>query len=434
MSVRLAAAVALATAAIAPASAIANDTSSVTIYGVLDLGIDQTTKGEGDVQGTIFGVSGTTPLPNSVAAREQKLSRLSSSLSSQSLFGFRGTEDLGGGYKAGFQLEGTLVPDVGAVANDNRFFGRVAMVSLTTPYGELRFGRQASPMLAAYSLATTERLGTTDVMGAGLVVNNIQSRWDNMVGYIARTGPWLVFAGASPNAGVAERISAVRQPVANATSGQILGGATAGTESSDHRGFAHAAMVAYQTQQVTATAVYHYNRFTAPIGFGSPTSFTPLFNADSYTSFMVGGKYTVPTWGTTFGANFFSGTFEEAAEVDPEVRAVTLGVKHQMGALALGVQGASWEFTNFTRGKNKAFMFNADYDMSKRTALYSRIGVVEDDRGDVVRTPVTPVPVAGGPASLLVPFGTHEVPLFSAAGLNIGGKTTIVSVGLRHSF
>jgi hypothetical protein len=44
------------------------------------------------------------------------------------------------------------------------------------------------------------------------------------------------------------------------------------------------------------------------------------------------------------------------------------------------------------------------------------------------------LPVAGGPMSLLVQLGINEVPLFSGAGIHIGGRTNILSVGMRHNF
>ena len=49
----------------------------------------------------------------------------------------RGVEDLGGGYRGLFVLEGGLTLDNGGLANDGRLFGRQAYVGLTTPVGEV---------------------------------------------------------------------------------------------------------------------------------------------------------------------------------------------------------------------------------------------------------------------------------------------------------
>ena len=59
----------------------------------------------------------------------------------RSVLGFRGTEDLGGGLKALFQVEGTLSPDTGAgsiAARDTR-------VGLETPYGTVFGGNWVTP-------------------------------------------------------------------------------------------------------------------------------------------------------------------------------------------------------------------------------------------------------------------------------------------------
>ena len=55
-----------------------------------------------------------------------------------SRFGFKGTEDLGGGLKAGFQLESGFASDTGASAAT--FFGRQSEVNLSGGFGALRLG------------------------------------------------------------------------------------------------------------------------------------------------------------------------------------------------------------------------------------------------------------------------------------------------------
>src|SRR4030095_4639728 len=109
----------------------------------------------------------------------------------QSHLGFRGTEELGGGWAAKFALEAGLLPDIGGTGNDGRLFGRLSWVGLASPYGELRLGRQASPMLVAYYLNSLERIGTTDLLAAGVSANNLQNYQDNMISYGLIKGSWL---------------------------------------------------------------------------------------------------------------------------------------------------------------------------------------------------------------------------------------------------
>ena len=56
-----------------------------------------------------------------------------------SRFGFKGTEDLGGGLKAGFQLESGFASDTGTSATT--FFGRQSEVNLSGNFGMVRLGR-----------------------------------------------------------------------------------------------------------------------------------------------------------------------------------------------------------------------------------------------------------------------------------------------------
>lgn len=95
--------------------------SSVTLFGIVDLNVNSVKNGSA---GTI--------------------QSLSSGALNTSRLGFRGIEDLGGGLKAGFHLEGGLSPDVGA-ADTTRFFGRRSTVSLLGGFGEVRIGHDYNP-------------------------------------------------------------------------------------------------------------------------------------------------------------------------------------------------------------------------------------------------------------------------------------------------
>src|SRR6188768_3568280 len=75
--------------------------SSVTVYGVVDVGVEQTRLSPG----------GNT-------------TRLSSGIQSGSRLGFKGNEDLGGGLSASFQLEMGLDATTGAAGQGGLAFGR----------------------------------------------------------------------------------------------------------------------------------------------------------------------------------------------------------------------------------------------------------------------------------------------------------------------
>jgi predicted porin len=97
--------------------------TSVTVYGIVDIGVQYLSKANA------AGKSQT-----SVASGSFLPSRL----------GFRGQEDLGGGYNAFFLLENGFNADDGSVASAASFFNRFAYVGLGTPYGSVTLGRQGS--------------------------------------------------------------------------------------------------------------------------------------------------------------------------------------------------------------------------------------------------------------------------------------------------
>ena len=100
--------------------------SSVTIYGRLNLTLERQ-----DLNGT-------------------KLSKMENN---SSRIGFKGTEDLGGGLKAGFQLEHGFSPDTGTAAA--QFWGRQSEVNLSGGFGMVRLGTFTSE---AY-FATSDYIG-----------------------------------------------------------------------------------------------------------------------------------------------------------------------------------------------------------------------------------------------------------------------------------
>ncbi|POR45783.1 outer membrane protein OmpU [Paraburkholderia eburnea] len=93
--------------------------SSVTLYGIVDAGLAYVNN-----QGGHSSVSQT------------------SGVLQGSRFGFRGSEDLGGGYKTIFVLENGFNVNNGSLGQGGLLFGRQAYVGLSTPGGTVSFGRQ----------------------------------------------------------------------------------------------------------------------------------------------------------------------------------------------------------------------------------------------------------------------------------------------------
>lgn len=96
--------------------------SSVTLYGVIDNGVVY--------QSSSGGNSAVRAVPGGLFATR---------------FGFKGSEDIGGGVHVNFQLEQAFSGQSGVATNPADAFNRLAYVGLSGGFGEVRFGLQNSP-------------------------------------------------------------------------------------------------------------------------------------------------------------------------------------------------------------------------------------------------------------------------------------------------
>ncbi len=110
----------LALAVLGAFAGVASAQSSVTIFGVVDLSLKQVKNDGSDSRTTMD----------------------NNALNSNRL-GFRGVEDMGGGLKAGFHLEGGMANDTGSPAGQT--WTRRSTVSLMGNFGEMRLGRDYTP-------------------------------------------------------------------------------------------------------------------------------------------------------------------------------------------------------------------------------------------------------------------------------------------------
>jgi len=138
---RLAAAVAVTVAAVTPLFAAAQ--TNVQLYGIMDAAVSS----------------------QDVGGPEGRTTVINSGNQSSSRFGFRGTEDLGNGLKAMFNLEAGASIDTGA--GDSALFGRRAVVGLEGGFGSLTLGREYSPIASVAA--------ATDAFGQGFYGSNLSA-------------------------------------------------------------------------------------------------------------------------------------------------------------------------------------------------------------------------------------------------------------------
>lgn len=145
--------------------------SNVVVYGILDTGVSYA--------GKI-----ATPTASAPTATGSRWSVDSGSVQ-QSRLGFKGVEDLGGGMKAFFNLEGGLSVDTGMAGQGGLTFGRTSIVGLSGDFGSLQLGRRkdyTDDISAKYS--SVDDFG---VFGNGVHDNNLDryggNRANNQIRY-----------------------------------------------------------------------------------------------------------------------------------------------------------------------------------------------------------------------------------------------------------
>ena len=337
----------LALAALGLACAGAAAQSSVTIYGNVDLGL---LAGNNDTQNQVYN-GGISP----------------------SIWGFRGTEDLGGGLKASFNLESHFSADTGAQVNG--MFRRQSNIALSSAsLGTLTLGNMYSPAILAFA--------ATDPRGLR----------ENFSGLY----PWAYNSGVlSGNNGNNDVGVFVQNAIAYSnTLGPV--GVAASYSVSEMKG-------AVRTLGLT---------YSGPVSLSAAFQSTNHPNSSNTLSDMysVGAGYTMGA--ITAKVNYLNGVNKTLAGVETnDVGIVGLGLDWKTSS-------ANTVIAAFYRGKDdkvassstSTFILADEYALSKRTTLYGQLAFANADVNAGLRTSV----IAGG----------------SAADKN----TSLLNIGIKHSF
>jgi len=164
--------------ALTAGAAYAQTPSSVTLYGVIDTGVERVSNANGTSSSLIR-------MPSQTGGHMG------------SRWGVRGTEDLGDGLKALFVLESGFAPDKGSNTTNQggRLFGRQAFVGLGGSWGTLTLGRQYTMYLM--SMIEADVIGP-GVFGLGSFDPGLPGgRSDNTLAYTGRFNGFTLGAGYS---------------------------------------------------------------------------------------------------------------------------------------------------------------------------------------------------------------------------------------------
>lgn len=183
-------------AALAACAGAASAQSNVTLYGRLDAAVQYSSK---------------------LATVDDSRVELANGGIRPSIWGLRGTEDLGGGLSAFFNLEAHFATDTGAATGPGAGqlgsggFRRQANVGLKGGWGSVTLGRQYSPAILA-NLGTEPRAFKENLSGlypyafnqfpAGNTVNDLGIFIGNSVVYSNNFGPVYVGLGVGAGEGV----------------------------------------------------------------------------------------------------------------------------------------------------------------------------------------------------------------------------------------
>jgi len=383
----------LAIAMLAAASA-AHAQSSVTLYGIIDVGIGYT-------HNTAVAKSATN---NSGNASTQV--GFNNGTLSGSRWGLKGTEDLGGGLSTIFQLENGFSPTTGGFSSAGVEFNRQAYVGLSsTSYGTITFGRQYDPTVDMVQPLTEDNYFGS-IFGTPGDVDNYDNnfRVSNTVKYVSPTFNGLQFEGIYGLGGVAGSVS----------SGQSYGAGVSYTNGG--LGLAAAYFSAKTSSSTTFTSTTDNGTFGSVVNSGFAQSNTlnigRVGGQYAFGPFTAGGSYSNVRYkpvsafvaGNSKTEEFNSGAVFLNYNLTP---AALVGIGYNL-TRSSGVSGATYHEVSL----------GSDYNLSKRTDVYL-VGAWQKANGQTVQ---------GG---AIVPAAAS----IGSYGINSGTSSQAIAIiGMRHKF
>lgn len=366
--------------------------SSVTIYGLLDLGVVNA-KNVGAANGS----------STHFLTHPMDTSRL----------GFRGEEDLGGGLKSGFQLESSINVDDGSQGTSassgvaNATFSRGANVYLSsTQYGRVTIGRFLNPAYSAF-LVGEARPGKN--FGGAVNIWNDGSSFG---------GTSTAKTGISSFTGTTFISDAFRldTPVWKGFQGTVVR-SLGGVAGENDLGNINASR---RTQYI---ANYNRGNFGSAVGYQTATNATGVTVAETTT---VGARYKFNKLTMAGGWANFNNPNASAGSANTDFDLYQVSGLYETTAktdISLGY----YDLKDNVNGANGAKMYTAIgyYHFSKRTAAYAGYSVV-DNRGASGFAAY-----GGGLANLNTLTSSAQLPSVMQSA---GQRQDAYVVGLTHRF
>ncbi len=357
----------------AMAGTAAADTS-VTLYGVFDIGLSYKSV-DADGYNGLKGESGDSLT-------------MGSGQSAGSRFGLKGTEELGNGYKVGFVVENGFNTDSGTLGQSGRLFGRESQAYVEGPYGLISMGRVGTLISDCGSFGIGSNLspfgtgyGSYFAVGnQALVFASTPLRVDNTITYKspdlngARIYAQYSFKGDANDDGTEGKTTAQRYGALGVT--YQIGGLQI-TGIFDYIDKAKAA-----SGETPVSAKYGKDTKTFTLGASYDCGYAKSYLAGQYfkDASWIGGATDRSSWGRDLGR--YEGV-AQAGEGYGDIDgygllagvAVPLGggdLMAMVGYMDADSDKANKEITRWTAG------IGYDYPFSKRTAVYGAAGYLQD--------------------------------------------------------
>jgi predicted porin len=326
-----------ALAALAAIAGTAQAQSSVTLYGTIDASLQY--------------------ISNANAANQDINVAYADSAVSSSVWGLRGSEDLGGGMKATFHAESDLQSNNGGL-NQNGLFRRAANVGLGGKYGQVDLGLKANPLMATHN-ALMPVAGNSVSSSAAYAVDYKDDYTKNAITY------------TSPRVGglVAQAQVGLGNTVGDNGGGNVYAGSLVFT------GVQNLTIRAAIQRRIKASSVSAANAKSASSTEGNSNMFFTAADGDK-TSYLAGASYK---WNnlTLAGAWLHNTKSTTAATpVTTTINAAQFGVGYQATPTIL--VGASYAVSTLD---SSLINLQARYSLSKRSTLYAQVGVANNGRG-----------------------------------------------------
>ncbi|NYE24793.1 porin [Pigmentiphaga litoralis] len=228
-----------------------------------------------------------------------------------SRFGLRGSEDLGDGYKAYFQLESGFGIDTGVLAQNGRLFGRKAIVGLSGKFGAIEAGRAYAPAFDLLTAIDPMRLGIGSVIATlwsgspgtagGRTDNTISYQSPTYAGFNAR----VLFAPGEQVAPLPSRGGDTKGLGVTYRSEKLLAGMTYAkvgnaADTGDDRATTIAARYDFGTFSLAASG--QFGGWEGTRSAAAPASASSIWSR-RFNSYMVGGTVNL-------GADTVSGSYK----------------------------------------------------------------------------------------------------------------------------